>query len=267
MNVGMKKVVIVIPAYNEGERIGKCLEDYTRFFGKLKRDEVVDYEIIVVLNGCKDNTKEVVRGFQKDNKEIVILEFERSGKGFAVVEGFKEGLKRNGDLIGFVDADNATPSNAFYGLIRNIENYDGIIANRWDERSLVGKRDWFLRLRSGVFNVLVRTLFIFNYKDTQCGAKLFTSEFISKVYPKLGSSEWSFDVDLLFYARYFGFRVKSIPTEWEDKTGSKIGKWTPGRMFFSVFRLRLVHSPFRFILRFHKMLPRKMQVSYLFRKR
>lgn len=263
----MKKVVIVIPAYNEGDRIGKCLEDYIDFFGKLKKDKVIDYEIVVVLNGCKDNTNEVVESFRVNNKEVVILDFEESGKGFAVVEGFKEGLRMKGDLIGFVDADNATPSGAFYGLVRHINDYDGIIANRWDEESLVGKRDFYLRLRSSVFNLVVRTLFLFNYRDTQCGAKLFTNEFIKKVHPKLGNSEWSFDVDLLFYARYFGFRIRSIPTEWHDKTGSKVSKWTPGRMFFSVFRLRLVHSPFSFILRFHKKLPRKMQVSYLFRKR
>ncbi len=263
----MKKVVIVIPAHNEEDRIGRCLEDYTRFFGSLKKDMVIDYEIIVVLNGCVDNTRGVVEGFQIDNNEVVILDFMESGKGFAVVEGFKEALNRGSDFIGFVDADNATPSNAFYGLVRNIKDFDGIIADRWDERSLVGKRNFYLRLRSGVFNFVVRTLFLFNYRDTQCGAKLFTREFIDRIYKKLGNSEWGFDVDLLFYARYFGFKIKSIPTEWHDKTGSKVGKFTPGRMFFSVFRLRLVHSPFSFILRFHKKLPRKMQVSYLFRKR
>ena len=264
----MKKVVIVIPAHNEEDRIGSCLEDYTDFFGKLKKDKIIDYQIVVVMNGCKDNTKEVVMEYQLDNNEVIILEYEESGKGFAVIEGFKHGLSLNPDYIGFVDADNATPSNAFKGLINNIGEYDGIIANRWDARSLVSpKRDLFLRLRSSIFNVIVRTLFLFNYRDTQCGAKLFTSEFIKKIYPKLGNSDWSFDVDLLFYARYFGLRVKSIPTEWHDKTGSKVGKWTPGRMFFSVFRLRLVHSHFRFILRLHKKLPRKIQISYLFRKR
>lgn len=111
----------------------------------------------------------------------------------------------------------------------------------------------------------VRSLFFFTHNDTQCGAKLFRRELIEKVYPKLGSSEWSFDVDLLFYARFFGFRIKSIPTEWHDKKGSKIDiKKTPGRMFFSVIRLRLVHSPFDFILRFHQKLPRKLQIGYWF---
>jgi len=259
----MKKVAIVIPAYNEEDRIGKTLDSYFNLFGDLKNKKLLDFEIIVVLNACKDNTKKVVEKFKR--KELKVLDFEQGGKGFAVLEGFKDALTRDNNFIGFVDADNATPPSAFYGLIRNIGNYDGIIPNRWDKRSLIRKRPLFFRIRSGVFNFVVRSLFWFNHRDTQCGAKLFTRKLIEKVHLKLGSSEWSFDIDLLFYARFFGFKVKGIPTEWHNREGSKVDfSKTPGRMFFSVVRLRLIHSPFRFLLRFHQGLPRKMQVSYWF---
>ena len=261
----MHKVAIVMPAHNEEARIEKTLTDYFAYFGGLKQEEKIDFEIIVVLNACTDNTRHVVEQFMSD--ELVILEFEQAGKGFAVVEGFKDALTRENDLIGFVDADNATPPNAFYGLLRNIGTADGIIANRWDARStLYPPRPLFFSIRSSVFNFVVRTLFLFHYKDTQCGAKLFKRELIEKVYPYLGNSEWSFDVDLLFYTEFFGFKIKSIPTEWHDKAGSKIdfGK-TPGRMFFSVVRLRLVHSPFAFIAHMHGKLPETLKVNYWFR--
>jgi len=260
----MKKVAIVIPAHNEEKRIGKTLESYLIYFKHLKFESFLDFEIIVVLNNCKDNTKEVVEQFICD--ELIVLEFERGGKGFAVIEGFKDALKRDNELIGFVDADNATPPNAFYGLIKHIDNYDGIIADRWDKRSKIDyARNFNRQLMSRVFNTLVRSLFFLNYRDSQCGAKLFKKELIEKIANKLGSSEWSFDVDLLFYAKKEKAKIKSIPTEWYDKKGSKINvKKTPFRMFFSIIRLRLVHSPFSFIARLHGKLPEKIKVSYWF---
>ncbi len=260
----MKKVSVIIPAYNEEKRIGKTLNDYLAFFNKLKRREVIDFDIIVVLNGCNDSTRKVVDEFNCD--ELRILEFERAGKGFAVIEGFKKALTLNSELIGFVDADNATPPNAFYDLIKNIDNYDGVIANRWDKRSKIQiNQNLFRRFIGRIFNFFVRSLFILPHKDTQCGAKLFKKELIEKIYSRLGNSEWSFDVDLLFYARRENAKIKSMPTEWHDKKNSKINlKKTPGRMFFSIVRLRLLHSPLYFILRVHQKFPRKMQVSYWF---
>ena len=258
------KIAIVIPAHNEEKRIRKTLQDYFDYFSYLKNHYALDFEIIVVLNACTDNTKEVVEKFH--NEELIILDFEQGGKGFAVTEGFKDALSRDTDLIGFVDADGATPPNAFYGLIRHIHGSDGVIADRWDARSKIfPPRPFFFSLRSVIFNLVVRSLFFFQHHDTQCGAKLFTKKFVEKVLPRLGSSEWSFDVDLLYYAGYFGFKVRSIPTEWHNTEGSKINfSKTPGRMLFSVIRLRLVHSPFSFIARFHGKLPEKMKASYWF---
>ncbi|MEN9626473.1 MAG: hypothetical protein RL557_801, partial [archaeon] len=245
----IKKVAIIIPAHNEEKRIGKTLTDYLDYFLYLKYHQVLDFEVIVVLNACTDNTREAVEKF--DHEELVILDFEQGGKGFAVIEGFKDALHRNNDLIGFVDADGATPPNAFYGLVRHIKDYDGIIADRWDARSTIfPPRPFFFSLRSVIFNLVVRSLFLLPHHDTQCGAKLFTRKFVEKIFPELGSSEWSFDVDVLYYAQLFGFRVRSIPTEWHNTEGSKINfSKTPVRMLFSVIRLRLVHSPFSFIAR------------------
>jgi len=248
----MDKVSIVIPAHNEENRIGKTLDNYLNFFKDLKKKKILDFEIIVVLNACKDNTCKVVEGYSCN--KLKHLEFKEGGKGFAIIEGFKEALKSDSQLIGFVDADMATPPNAFYGLIRNLGNSDGIIANRWDKRSKINVPQTFLRrFLSRGFNFIVRVLFLLPHQDTQCGAKLFKKELVQKILRNLGTTEWSFDVDLLFYARRKHAKIKEIPTEWNDQKESKINlKKTPLKMFFSVLRLRIAHSPFKFTLRVYR---------------
>ena len=153
----MQKISIIIPAYNEEKRIGEVLAKYCEFFRK-EKDSV---EIIVVLNACEDNTKAVVNKFQKKFQEIRFIEFKQAGKGFAITEGFKEALKEDFELIGFVDADMATPPEAFYALVKNIKNYDGVIANRWDKRSKIGPRTFFRKILSrGIILLFVVYFFL-----------------------------------------------------------------------------------------------------------
>src|SRR3989344_7811527 len=175
------KLSIIIPAYNEETRIGKTLENYTSFFNK----NLKNYEIIVVLNGCVDNTLEIVNKIANKNKTLKILEFkEKIGKGGAIKEGFK---LAKGDLIGFVDADSSTSPEEFLKLYNNISDYDGIIASRWMKGSVISKKQPFLRIIFGrVFNFIVNALFGFHYKDTQCGAKLFRKQAVEKIINNIG---------------------------------------------------------------------------------
>lgn len=251
------KICIVIPAYNEEKRIGQTLEEYGSFF----RDVGLDINFLIVINNTTDKTEEIVRRYQKKYPEISYLNLIPGGKGFAITAGFKEAINKRFDLIGFLDADMSTPPSAFYDLIKNIRTLDGIIANRWDKNSIINtKQTIFRRIISRGYNLIVRTLFLIPYRDTQCGAKLFRREILEKIVPKLGSSEWSFDVDLLFYARWFGARIKEIPTIWEDKKGSKINlKRTPLKMLASSVRLRLIHSPIRDFVRLYRRLPAKFK--------
>ena len=105
----MEKVSIIIPAHNEEKRIGRTLKEYISYFKRKK----LNFQIIVVLNACSDNTLKIVKKY----KELEILNFKQGGKGFAIIEGFKKALKKKSNLIGFVDADMATPPVAFYDLI------------------------------------------------------------------------------------------------------------------------------------------------------
>lgn len=259
----MRMISIIIPAHNEEKRIGKTLENYAKFFrNKKKKKEIKNFEIIVVINNTQDKTEKVVKDFKKKYSEIRYLNFGQGGKGFAIVEGFKETLKGNSELIGFIDADGATPPEAFYDLIKNIKDCDGVIANRWDKRSNIKLKQTILRrIISRGYNLIVRTLFLFPHRDTQCGAKLFKKEILKNNINNVMSSQWNFDVDLLFcLKKRANAKIKSIPTIWEDKQESKINlKKTPIRMFASCIRLRLIYSPFKDFVKLYRRLPEKFK--------
>jgi glycosyltransferase involved in cell wall biosynthesis len=248
-------ISIVIPASNEEKRIGRTLEYYGAFFKEAKiKKEIKDFEILVVINGTKDRTEEVVKEYKKKYPEIRYIRFEKAGKGFAIIEGFKDALKRKNDLIGFVDGDMATPPEAFYDLVRNIKDYDGIIADRWDKKSVITpKQSYFRRFISRAYNLIVRVLFLFPYKDTQCGAKIFKREILENNLSKLITKKWGFDIALLYcLKKESNARIKSIPTIWHDVKGSKVNlKVTPFMMLLSAIKLRLAHSPFKSLVKIY----------------
>jgi dolichol-phosphate mannosyltransferase len=244
------KISIVIPAYNEEFRIGRTLEEYSKFFRKKKKlKEISGFEILVVLNACRDGTLDVVKKFKKKYGEIRFLDFEQGGKGFAIVEGFKDALKRDNSLIGFVDADMATSPEAYYDLVEQIGPHGGVTASRWIKGSKVNRSSGKY-IRSKGFNFIVRSMGLVNQRDTQCGAKLFKREVIEKIHPSLVLTEWAFDINLLFVCKKNKFEVKEIPTKWEDQEDSKINfARTPLQMLLGAVRLRLIYSPFAQLLK------------------
>jgi len=260
-------ISIVIPAHNEEKRIRKTLETYGSFFSeKKKKKEIGNFEILTVINNTQDRTEEIVKEVSKRYRTIRYLNLEQGGKGFAVIQGFKDALKRKNEILGFIDADMSTPPHAFYDLIRVLEKnkrLDGVIANRWNRRSIISpKQSFFRRFISRGYNWIVRTLFLLPYRDTQCGAKVFRREVLEKNINKIISSQWNLDVALLFCLRKeAGARIIEVPTVWENKQQSKVNlKRTPVLMFASIIRLRLIHSPFRFLVRFYRKLPEKLKV-------
>ena len=151
----MVKLSIIIPAYNEEDRIKETLEAYCDFFsGK------IDFELQVIVNGCTDNTLGVVKNVAKKHKQVRYVDIGKvASKGAAVNYGFKIA---NGELIGFVDADMATSPEAFHDLIENIGDYEGIFASRYIKGAVQKPRQSFMRrVASRVFNFIVRSLFLF----------------------------------------------------------------------------------------------------------
>ena len=112
------KLAIVIPAYNEEKRIGKTLQAYSECFEKLRKNKLLDYEILIAINGTTDNTEKIVNSFARKNKSIASINLKEGDKGNAVIQGIKFFLKRKNDLIGFVDADMSTPPEEFARLAK-----------------------------------------------------------------------------------------------------------------------------------------------------
>jgi hypothetical protein len=108
------------------------------------------------------------------------------------------------------------------------------------------------RIASRGFNILVRTFFGIQIRDTQCGAKLFKGYAIKQVVNDLGISNWAFDIDLLYLMKRNGFKLKELPTEWTEPGDShlRIMK-TASEMFLAITRLRLIYSPFRFVVKMY----------------
>ena len=250
------KVAIIMPAYNEEKRIGKTLEEYGKFF-KDKKYRDFNFEIIVVINNTQDKTEAIVKSYAKKYRFIRYLNFKQGGKGFAIIEGFKEALKDEKNmLMGFVDADMATSPEAFDDLIEKIDNYDGIVASRYVYGAIVKPKQSISRIFvSRIFNFLIRVLFLMPYKDTQCGAKLFKKNAVESMIKEIGMTQWAFDIELLYLLKKHNFKVKESATIWADKEYSKINFMKAGpRMVSSVIRLRLINSffepllkPFKFI--------------------
>lgn len=239
------KLSIVVPAFNEEARLAPMLKAYGDYFVPRYGDDV---EIIVVANGCTDDTEAVARHAAERCSCIrVIVEPRAIGKGGAILLGFKEA---RGELIGFVDADNSTPPEAFDDLVHNIGDAGAIIASRWLPGSQVSPRQPLKRrIASRVFNRLVRLLFGLRISDTQCGAKLLRREALHTVLPELGITRWAFDVDLLYRLHRHGYRIVERPTVWHDKGGSRLRVGRASiEMLMAIIRLRLLFSPFRWVV-------------------
>ena len=254
------KLSIIIPAHNEEQRIRPMLDAYLAYFDERYGDEV---EYLVIVNGSNDGTEDIIRNYIERYRHIkMVVINDRVGKGGALIRGFREA---SGALVGFVDADGATPPEAFQDLVENIGDAGCIIGSRWlPESNVEHEQPLQRRIVSRIFNLLVRILFGVKIHDTQCGAKLCTKEAADIAVPGISSHFWAFDVDLLYHVHRAGFKVTEHPTTWRDVEGSKIKIVNSSlEMLLAIFRLRLYYSPFRFIVH----LIDKMGARHLYDKR
>jgi len=240
-------LLLLIPAYNEEARIEPVLRDYAQFF---KENYPGKFQMVVVLNGCKDNTLGVVQRVSKDFFSISHLDFPQPiGKGGALIEGLK--LAPLADLIGYVDADGATPPRAFLDLVKKVGPVDCVIGSRWLPGAIIRQSQTGNRqFASRVFHFIVQLLFWMNIRDTQCGAKVMKRKVVEKIHPALRIADMAFDINLLYSMKRAGFKILEMPTEWTDKAGSKVALGRSSlTMFLSVVRVRLIYSPFYKMLR------------------
>ncbi len=235
-------LLLLIPAYNEENRIEPVLRDYAQYF---RGQYDGKFQLVVVLNGCRDNTLGVVQRVAVEFPFISALEFPAPiGKGGALIEGLK--LAPMADLIGYVDADGATPPHAFHDLVKHVGQADCVIGSRWLPGAVLHVEQTSNRqFASRCFHLIVELLFGMHIKDTQCGAKLMTRQAVEKVHANLRIADMAFDINLLYSLKHAWCRVLEVPTEWTDKIGAKVTLFrTSLTMFLSAFRIRLIYSPF-----------------------
>lgn len=225
---------IVIPAHNEEHRIGPMLDAYRAGC------EGSDVRFFVALDRCTDGTAEIVARHAAEDPRISIHEHPKLGKGGVIMETFR---RCDADLVGFVDADCATPPRELLRLAQVATRSDGAIASRRHPSAVLPVRRRPLReLTSAGFALGIRRLFGLPYGDTQCGAKVFRREVIERVLPLLSSRDFLFDVDVLVVARELGFEIEEVPTIWIDREGSRVRAVADARkMALSALRLWFHH--------------------------
>jgi dolichyl-phosphate beta-glucosyltransferase len=226
---------IVIPAYNEGARLGATLERVLAYVSQQGEET----EIIVVNDGSRDNTADLVRQFAASNPVLRLVENPGNrGKGFSVRNGI---LNARARVVIFSDADLSSPIEELPKLLRPLkEGADIAIGSRWLQSNLQTQRQPLHRQLFGrIFNLLLRTTLGLQFKDTQCGFKAFTAEAAQTIFPLQHIERWGFDPEILFLARKFGFKVREVPIAWGHSGGTRINPLVDGsRMFMEMLRIR-----------------------------
>jgi dolichyl-phosphate beta-glucosyltransferase len=220
----MPHLSIVIPAYNEENRIGRTL---TETFAYLDQQDFSS-EVIVVNDGSTDHTVEAVRKFEsRAGSRLRLIENPGNrGKGYSVRNGM---LKAGGEIALFFDADLATPTSEIVKVVKPIAEgrYDVVLGSRALDRSLIGARQSRFRETLGRVGNLVQFAFTgLRFKDTQCGFKAFRREAAQSVFRLQRVEGFGFDPEILFIAKKQGWRLLETSVLWNHIEGSKLNPIT-----------------------------------------
>jgi glycosyltransferase involved in cell wall biosynthesis len=214
-------LAIVIPAYEEAERLGAPLLALLKYVSGLEHKT----EVIVVDDGSKDDTSGVAKAVFAQYPDIpakVIRYEENRGKGFAVKTGL---LACDADIALFSDADMATPITELPKLVDPIKRgeFDVTFGSRALDRSLIGTHQPWRREQGGkVFNFFVKIATGLPFWDTQCGFKAFRMSAFRPMLDVMTIDRFGFDVEFLYVAQLAGLRLKEIPVRWNDVAGTKV---------------------------------------------
>ena len=214
-------ISIVIPAYNESERIGKPLKTILDFISVAD----MNAEVIVVDDGSSDDTAQVaerVLSATPGSSAAAIRYEQNRGKGFAVKTGL---MAAKADIALFTDADLSTPIEEMSKLVDPIRNgdFDVTFGSRAIDRSLIGTHQPWRREQGGrVINLMIKTMSGLRFYDTQCGFKAFDLLKFRPLLDVMTIDRFGFDVEFLFVAKYHGLRLAEIPVRWNDVAGSKV---------------------------------------------
>ena len=217
------KLSIVVPCYNESKDIAKNSETIKNYLESIKQD----YELILVNDGSKDNTKEVIEAIPG----VKALSYEPNrGKGGAVKYGIESAT---GDYVLFMDADLSTDLEAIDRFIKIAPNYDMVIGSRHAKDSVIKKKQPALRVFIGwCCRKLVNMKFHFKYKDTQCGFKAMRTDIAKKIVSKQVVNNFAFDVEYLYIAKLNNLSIYEMGVIWADDRGSTVSPLKSSIKFF-----------------------------------
>jgi dolichyl-phosphate beta-glucosyltransferase len=251
-------LAIVLPAYNEAERIGPALDElfgYLHRRGQLARDGAPGagqlpgtIDVLVVDDGSTDGTAALVEarpeasGDGPDGASLHVLRVAHGGKGAAVRAGM---LASTADLVVFADADMATPPDQLPLLVAALADHDVSLGSRIqnDGSDMRATQPAYRRLLGKVFHLVASIWVVGPIKDTQCGFKGFTRAAAHDLFARQRITSIVFDVELIYLARRRGYRLAVVPIRWYDRRGSRM-RARPAlaaRVAWDLFRIPLIH--------------------------
>jgi dolichyl-phosphate beta-glucosyltransferase len=232
------RLSLIIPAYNEAERLGPNLGSVLAFLGA----RYPDYELIVVDDGSADRTAEVVAAAIASEPRARLITYRPNrGKGHAVRTGV---LASRGDQVLFMDADLSTPLDEIPRVLERLAAADVVIGSRGlPEAEIRVRPPLYRRLASWVFDQIKYALVgLRRFRDTQCGFKAFHGEVARQLFALGRVDRFMFDVEILFLAERAGLRILELPVTWADRPGSKVRFWEGlVNLFRDLGRIRRLH--------------------------
>jgi dolichyl-phosphate beta-glucosyltransferase len=215
---------IVIPAYNEAERILPTVGAMASYVSS----QGIPWELIIADDGSTDDTVELLQGLNLANVRVLVAE-RNGGKGSAVRRGM---MAARGKYVLFADADNSTPIEQLGLALEQIENGSSVVVGSRAADGAEEKNRGFLRnLMSGTLRWMVNNILHIGVSDTQCGFKLFTKEAATQLCEHQTLMGFSFDLELLYLSNKYGYTVTEVPVQWYDSPGSKVDPIREARRF------------------------------------
>lgn len=226
-------VSFIVPVYNEELRLTPCLEQVLPFL----RTQPFRWEVIVSDDGSRDGTVKIAESFARQCPELRILRLPHRGKGHAVRQGM---LQARGRWRFFSDVDLSVPIEDLPPFLPVLERADVAIGSREVPGAARYNEPGYRHLMGRVYNLLVRIVLLPAVQDTQCGFKAFGQEAAVALFSRQEIEDFGFDIEVLYLARRFGYRVVEVPVHWTYGARSSVrplrDSW---RMFRDIWRVRL----------------------------